>query len=60
MDLVCSWYDDRYQSEVLFSNTPTHTFDLKVKVPDLELLCLRFALKFIIADIFQTIWWLVW
>ena len=31
MDLVYNWYDDRYQSEVPFSNTLIHTYDLKVK-----------------------------
>ena len=42
MDLVYNWYNDRYQY-VLFNNTITHTYDLKVKVTDLELLCQSFA-----------------
>ena len=36
VDLVHIWYDDRYSSKVLFSNTPAHY--LKVKVTDLEIL----------------------
>ena len=35
IDLVHIWYDDRYGSKVLFSNTPAH--HLKVKVKDLEI-----------------------
>ena len=35
IDLVHIWYDDRYSSEVLFSNTQAHY--LKVKVMDLEI-----------------------
>ena len=35
--LVHIWFDGRYRSKVSFSNTPTHTDDLKVKVMDLEI-----------------------
>ena len=35
IDLVHIWYDDRYSSKVLFSNTLAHY--LKVKVMDLEI-----------------------
>ena len=35
--LVHIWFDDRYRSKVLFSNTLTHAYDLKVKVMDLEI-----------------------
>ena len=38
MDFVHIWYDDRYSSKVLFSNTATHAHGLKVKVIDLKLL----------------------
>ena len=46
MDMVYNWYDDRYQSEVLFYNTATHTYDRKVKVTDLKLLCLVLPTSF--------------
>ena len=39
MDLVYIWYDDRYRSKVLFSNTYNQAYELQVKVMDLELLC---------------------
>ena len=32
MDFVHVWYDDRYRSKFLFSNTPSHAHGLKVKV----------------------------
>ena len=35
IDLVHIWYDDRYSSEILFSNTPTYY--LKVKVMDFDI-----------------------
>ena len=35
IDLVHIWYDDRYSSKVLCSNTPAHY--LKVKVMDFEI-----------------------
>ena len=35
IDLVHIWYDDRYSSKVIFSNTPAHY--LKVKVMDLAI-----------------------
>ena len=35
IDLVHIWFDDRYSSKVLFSNTPAHY--LKVKIMDLEI-----------------------
>ena len=31
------YYDDRYRSKGLFDNTPTHAYDFKVKVTDLEI-----------------------
>ena len=34
INLVHTWYDDRYSSKVLISNTPAHY--LKIKVMDLE------------------------
>ena len=43
IDLDYNWYDDRYWSKVLFSNTLTHTYDLKVKVRDSDLLFQSFA-----------------
>ena len=36
MDLLYICYDDRYRSKGLFDNTPTHAYDFKVKVTDLE------------------------
>ena len=37
MDLLYICYDDRYKSKGLFDNTPTHAYDFKVKVSDLEI-----------------------
>ena len=37
MDLLYICYDDRYRSKCLFNNTPTHAYDFKVKVTDLEI-----------------------
>ena len=39
MDLVYTWYDDRYKPKVLLRNALSNAYDLKVKVTDLELLC---------------------
>ena len=36
IDLVHIWNDNRYKSKVLFVINPTHAYDLKVKVTDLE------------------------
>ena len=38
MDLLHILFDDRYRSNVLFSNTRVHAYDLKVKVIDLKIL----------------------
>ena len=48
IDLVHSWYDDRYSSKVLFSNTLLP----QVKVKDLEIFNVKVFLR---AQIFQTI-----
>ena len=58
MYLVHVWYDDRYWSKIWHSNIPTplHIHDLKVKVTNLEFLCLIFALKFLEFHYFQTLW----
>ena len=40
MRLVHVWYDDSYGSNNLLSAIPTPLPDLKVKVTDLEFLCL--------------------
>ena len=45
MDFVHIWYDDSNWFKFLHSTIPIHLPDLKVKVTDLEFLCLRFALK---------------
>ena len=45
MDLVHVWCDDRYWSKILHSAIPTPIHDFKVKVTDLELLCLKFCIK---------------
>ena len=45
MDLVHIWYDDRYRSNVSFSNTPTYALDLKVKVKDFEILQIKYYVK---------------
>ena len=37
IDLLYICYDDRYRSKGLFDNTPTHAYDFKVKVTDLEI-----------------------
>ena len=37
MDMLYIGYDDRYRSKDLFDNTPTHAYDFKVKVTDLEI-----------------------
>ena len=60
MYLVYNWYDDRYLSEAaLLGNSLAHSYDLKVKVTELEPYCQSFVLKFLTVHIFQTIWWLV-
>ena len=51
MDLFHILFDDRYRSNVLYSNTRAHAYDLKVKVIDLQILIVN-SLK---AHIFQTI-----
>ena len=38
IDLVHIWIDNRYRSKVLFIITPTHDYDLRVKVTDVEIL----------------------
>ena len=38
IDLVHNWSDNWYRSKVLFIITPTHAYDLKVKVIVLEIL----------------------
>ena len=38
IDLVHIWNDNRYMSKVLFTITPTHAYDLKAKITDLEIL----------------------
>ena len=55
MDLFYNCYGDRDQSEALFSNILTQTYDNKVEITDLELLCQRFALKFLTVHIVQII-----
>ena len=40
IDLIHIWNDNRYRSKDLFIITPTHAYDLKVKVTDLEILYL--------------------
>ena len=40
IDLVHIWNNNRYRSKVSSSITPTHAYDLKVKVADLEILYL--------------------
>ena len=37
MDLLYICFDDRYRSKGLFDNTPTHAYDFKVKITDLEI-----------------------
>ena len=59
MDFVHVWYGDRYLSKILCSNIPTSLHDLKVKVLDLEFLCLSFALKFLGPYYFQTVGWIL-
>ena len=54
MDLLYICYDDRYRSKGLFDNTPTHAYDFKVKVTDLEILTLFFSR----VHIFQTVRWI--
>ena len=39
-DLVHTWNENRYRSKVLFTITPTHAYNLKVKVTKLEILFL--------------------
>ena len=48
-------YDDRYWSKVLCSTIPIPLYDLKVKVMDLEFLCLSFTLKLLEPHYFQTL-----
>ena len=45
MDLVHTWYDDRYWSKVFISSISTYDHNLGVKVMDLELLCYSFCVK---------------
>ena len=40
IDLVHIWNDNRFKSKISFIITPTHTYDLKVKATDLEILYL--------------------
>ena len=49
IDLVHNWYDDRYSSKGLFSNTPAHY--LKVKIKDLEIFNVK---DFLRAQIFPN------
>ena len=37
MDLLYIWYDNRYSFKILFGNTSTPAYDLKVKVTDYEI-----------------------
>ena len=37
INLLYICYDDRYRSKGLLDNTPTHLYDFKVKVTDLEI-----------------------
>ena len=37
MDLLYICYNNRYRSKGLFDNTPTHAYDFKVKVTNLEI-----------------------
>ena len=37
MDLLYTWYDNRYWCKILFGTTPTPAYDLAVKVTDLEI-----------------------
>ena len=41
IDFVYIWYFDRYRSKILFSNTPKHAYDIKVKDTDLEHLYIK-------------------
>ena len=54
MDLVHVWCDDRYWSKILHSAIPTPIHDYKVKVKDLELLCISFALKVFRTSLFPN------
>ena len=51
---VCMWYDAIYRPIVSFTYTPTHTYDLKVKVTAYEILCQSSILNFFRANILQT------
>ena len=55
IDLIYILYDDRYWSKILCSTIPTPSHGLKVKVTDLEFLCLSFAFKFVRLHHFQII-----
>ena len=54
MDLVHVWYDNRYWSKILHSTIPTPTYDLKVKVTDLELFMLKFYVKVFRTSLFPN------
>ena len=47
MHLVYTLHADRYWSEVLCCTITTHLGDHKVKVTDLEIVCLSFWFKFL-------------
>ena len=54
MDLVYVWYDDSHWSKILLSTIPTPMHDLKVKVTDFELLCLKFYIKVFRTSLFPN------
>ena len=37
MDLLYIWHDYRYWSKILFGTVPTPTYNLEIKVKDLEI-----------------------
>ena len=52
MDLVYIWYDDRYRSKVLFSNTPNYAHGLKVKATDRTFMT-KFGIKLFNSSYFS-------
>ena len=54
IDFVHVWYNDGYWSKILWGTIPTPVYDLKVKVTDLEFLCLSSRLKVLGPHYFQT------
>ena len=44
MELVYIWHDYWYWSKILLATIPTPTYDLEVKVTDLEIM-LKFCIK---------------